>query len=71
MLMLGAVTPESWRRSMAEVQWRCPTHGVIDTVLDIINPDHPTCPVLLRRSIAGKVEAGECREPLTREPVER
>ena len=43
----------------------------IDTVLDIINPDHPTCPVLLRRSIAGKVEAGECRQPLTREPVER
>jgi hypothetical protein len=34
---------------MADFQWRCPTHGVIDTVLDIINPDHPTCPVLLRR----------------------
>jgi len=32
---------------MTEFQWRCPTHGVIDTVLDIINPDHPTCPVLL------------------------
>jgi hypothetical protein len=30
---------------MTEVQWRCPSHGVIDTVLDIINPDHPTCPV--------------------------
>jgi hypothetical protein len=48
----------------------CTPH-VIDTVLGIINPDRPTCPVLLRRSIAGKVEAGECRQPLTRAPVER
>jgi hypothetical protein len=44
---------------MAEIQWRCSTHGVIDTVLDIVNPDHPTCPILLRRSIAGKMEAGD------------
>jgi hypothetical protein len=56
---------------MGEFQWRCPTHGVIDTLLDIINPDHPTCPILLRRSIAGKVETGECRQPLTRQPVKR
>jgi hypothetical protein len=56
---------------MEEFQWRCSTHGVIDTVLDIINPDHPTCPILLRRSIAGKIGAGECRQPLTRELVER
>jgi hypothetical protein len=56
---------------MADFQWRCPMQGVIDAVLDIINPDHPTCPVLLRRSIAGKTEVGECREPLTRQPVKR
>jgi hypothetical protein len=56
---------------MGEFLWRCPTHGVIDTVLDIINSDHPICPILLRRSIAGKMEAGECRQPLAREPPER
>jgi hypothetical protein len=56
---------------MTTVQWRCPTHGVIDTVLDMVNPDHPTCPVLVHRGGAGESGAGECRRPLSREVVER
>jgi hypothetical protein len=55
---------------MTTVQWRCPTHGAIDTVLDMVNPDHPTCPVLVHRSGPGGSGAGECRQPLSREVVE-
>jgi hypothetical protein len=42
---------------------------VIDTVLDMVNPDHPTCPVLVHRSGTGGSGAGECRQPLSREVV--
>src|ERR1017187_9894097 len=65
-----SVAARRYGRRMTTVQWRCPTHGVIDTVLDMVNPEHPTCPVLIHRSAPGESGAGECRQPLRREVVQ-
>jgi hypothetical protein len=45
------------------MQWRCPTHGIVAS-----RDDPPTCPFLLRRTIAGEAIAEPCGRPL--EPID-
>ena len=43
--------------------WVCPTHGRVEA-----EGPAPTCPMLLRRTIAGEAVAEPCGQPL--EPIE-
>jgi hypothetical protein len=59
----GTLVPRTYVRYGRVMQWRCPTHGIIDS-----REDPPTCPFLLRRTIAGEAIAEPCGRPL--EPID-
>ena len=48
---------------MADIEYRCPTHGPVDP--DDIDAPVPTCPMILRREVDGTVVPEPCGQPLT------
>jgi hypothetical protein len=45
------------------LEYRCPIHGVVQPYDE--DDRFPTCPLSLRRSVAGRTVVERCSEPLT------
>jgi hypothetical protein len=48
---------------VATIEYRCPTHGRVEPEDE--GAAVPVCPLMLRKTIAGKVVVERCRQPLT------
>lgn len=46
-----------------KIEYRCPTHGKVEP--DDLSAPVPTCPMMIRREIDGKVVPETCAQPLT------
>jgi hypothetical protein len=48
-----------------EIEYRCPTHGIVQ-VPEPTSDDPPrTCPMIIRRRIGGQIEVSTCGLPLS------
>jgi hypothetical protein len=49
-----------------EIEYRCPTHGVVHVTPSLDGEDVPrTCPMTIRRRVGGEVEVSTCGLPLS------
>ena len=48
-----------------EIEYRCPTHGIVHVPL-LSEDDQPlTCPMTIRRTVGGRIEVSTCGLPLS------
>ena len=48
-----------------EIEYRCPTHGIVHVPL-LGEDDQPlTCPMTIRRTVGGQIEVSTCGLPLS------
>jgi hypothetical protein len=48
---------------MAAIEYRCPTHGTVEP--EDLEAAVPTCPMTIRREVAGTIVPELCGQPLT------
>jgi hypothetical protein len=49
-----------------EIEYRCPTHGIVHVPPSIDDEGTPlTCPMTIRRRVDGRVEVSTCGLPLS------
>jgi hypothetical protein len=46
-----------------KIEYHCPTHGKVDPTDD--TAPVPTCPMMIRREVNGRVVPETCAQPLT------
>jgi hypothetical protein len=46
-----------------KIEYHCPTHGKVEP--DDVSAPVPTCPMMIRREIDGKIVPETCAQPLT------
>ena len=52
-----------------EIEYRCPTHGVVHLAPSIDGEELPlTCPMTIRRKVGDEVEVSTCGLPAERHP---